>query len=118
MKCKFCNSLLLTNEHGRHSDIHIYICVKCPNPVYFTPPNLEEDYSIFCLKNDSWYEIIYLKYSKKYLIYQYIYSLEIDTDYGAENNIVERKLITQLLSDQTITPSNAHEKLLTILTFG
>lgn len=115
IKCKFCNFPLLYIENI-NSSAESLLCVKCPVPIYFNFAS--ENYTIYCLHGEYWYEIIYLKLSKQYLIYQNIHSIYIDTDYGRELNKVERKLLTQLLSEPTITPQNVHEKLLTILTFG
>jgi len=115
MKCKFCNFPLLSID-SVHSTNDICICVKCPTPISFN--SITGEYAIHCLHGEYWYDIIYLKQSKQYLIYQFIHTVNVNTEYGREDNDVEKKLLTQLPSEQTITPQNAHEKLMTILTFG
>lgn len=92
------------------------MCVSCPNPnVYDT---ITEALTIYCLHSDSWYEIVYLKQSKQYLIYKLTHHFVIDTGYARESTSTQRELIAQLESEKNITPNNAKEKLLTILTFS
>jgi hypothetical protein len=92
-------------------------CGNCPTPVKFNSSG--DNRSIYVLHNDAWYEIIYLKNSEQYLVYQYITNISIDVYVGQEDHKSERKFIVQLPSEKdTITPDNIKNKLLTILVFS
>jgi hypothetical protein len=117
VKCKFCNSLLLPAPvHNMHHSSSFWLCLSCPNPVYYGSST--DDYSLLCRYKNHWYSFVYLPLTKQYLIYQIKTHLTIYTDQGTENYSITRELIKQIDSEQNITPKNVQDKLLTILTFS
>ena len=119
LKCQFCNSILLgcgNQRHIIHSTMNNWLCIKCPNPVIYNARS--DDYSIMVEHNDYFYEIAYMNIAKVYLIYQIRTNLHLQTEVGSENYNSYHELIKQFSSERNITPTNAKDKLLTILTFS
>ena len=116
LKCKFCGSLLLPIGHQHSSSASDWLCVKCPNLVAYDFSL--ETHQILCQHNNCWYDIIYLPHSKQYIIYQIKTALVVQAEQATESYTTVRTLVKQLESEQNITPTNAKDKLLTILTFS
>lgn len=119
LKCKFCKSLLLPlgNPHNlMPSHGAAWLCIGCPNPVTYNADII--DYKIMVNHNDHWYEIRYLSISKQYLIFRWESSLIVQPENGTETYSNSLTLTKQIESEPNITPSNAKDKLLTILTFS
>lgn len=119
LKCKFCKSLLLPtmNSHSLQiSSAASWLCLGCPNPVFYT--SNADDYHIMVSHNDHWYEIRYLPISKQHLIFRWENQLVIQPENGSENYSTSHVLVKQIECERNITPSNAKDKLLTILTFS
>ena len=93
-----------------------WLCLGCPNPVFYT--SNADDYHIMVSHNDHWYEIRYLPISKQYLIFRWENQLVIQPGNGSENYSTIHVLVKQIECERNITPSNAKDKLLTILTFS
>lgn len=94
--------------------IDFWLCPTCPNLVEFD----ETTYSIYCLFNNAWYEIVWLKLSKQYIIYHLKSSVKVDEEGGTESYVCRRELALQVESEETIRPDNAAQKLNTMLTFS
>ncbi len=120
MKCSFCKSECIPYGNGSiRSTTHMYnaLCVSCPNPVLQSTQKGE--YSILCLHHGYWYEIVNLPETKACLVYQLINDLKVDQERGVETQPLTRKFLHQFDGKEyNINPTNAKDKLLTILTFG
>lgn len=129
MNCPFCNKPGLPQFNAPHSgglfhtvntsgepgaSVEFWLCPSCPTLVEFE----ETCYSLYCLFNNSWYEIVWLKLSKQYLIYQLKVYVKVDEESGTESYYCHRELSLQLESEETIRPENAPQKLNTMLTFS
>lgn len=125
MHCPFCKKIayptngsgggffLSTNSGASNSS---WMCFHCPNVVKFTTP--DNNYSICCFSNNSWYEVTWLRDSKKYIIHQYTTELAINAEAASEYWSYDRKLVLQLDSEENINPGNIKDKLTTILVFS
>lgn len=130
MNCPFCKKPGLPQFNAPHSgglfghtstsgddpgsSVEYWLCPSCPTMVEFT----ETDYSLYCLFNNNWYEIVWLKLSKQYLIYHLKPYVKVDEEGGTENYYCHRELSLQVESEETIRPDNAPQKLNTMLTFS
>jgi hypothetical protein len=129
MNCPFCNKPGLPQFNAPHSgglfahvnqtgepgaSVEFWMCPSCPTLVEFD----ETSYSLYCLFNNSWYEIVWLKLSKQYLIYHLKSYVKVDEEGGSESYYCQRELALQLASEETIRPDNAPQKLNTMLTFS
>jgi hypothetical protein len=129
MNCPFCNKPGLPQFNAPHSgglfhsinsnsepgaSVEFWLCPSCPNLVEFE----ETAYSIYCLFNNNWYEIVWLKLSKRYLIYHLRTFVQVDEDGGTESYFCHRELALQVESEETIRPDNAKDKLATMINFS
>jgi hypothetical protein len=130
MNCPFCNKPGLPQFTPPHSgglfahphpvgeepgtSVEFWMCPSCPTLVEFD----ETSYSLYCLFNNSWYEIVWLKLSKQYLIYHLKPYVNVDEENGSESYWCRRELSLQVNSEETIRPDNAPQKLNTMLTFS
>lgn len=120
LKCKFCKSPVMPTS-GHHAMIApggatSWLCIGCPTPIMYDW-NLE-DFTLMVTHNDHWYEIQYLQISGQYLVFRWETSLVVQPENGNEHYSNSRTLVKQIKSEQNITPTNAKDKLLTILTFS
>lgn len=119
-KCQFCDSILLpthSDHHGMPSMAGIqWFCINCPCQVAYGT-NMD-DYTLMVLHNKYWYNIAYLPHSKQYVIYKLTTYLAVHPERANESIYSTRELIKTIESEKNITPQNAKDKLLTILTFS
>lgn len=127
MHCPFCKKVSyptngsgggffnLTSTHSGASNSS-WMCFHCPNVVKFTTP--DNNYSIVCFSNGHWYEVTWLRDSKKYVIHQYTTELAVNAENASEYWAYDRKLVLTLDSEENITPENIKKKLTTILVFS
>ena len=124
MHCPFCKKVAYpTNGSGggffmasSNSSNSSWMCFHCPSVVKFETPN--NNYSILSFCNGHWYEVTWLKDSKKYIIHKFTTELAVNEENASEYWAYERKLAIALESEETITPKNIHDKLKTILVFS
>jgi hypothetical protein len=120
MHCPFCKKVAYPvnsdfNAPVSRNSQDKWMCFHCPNVVKFTTP--DNNYSILCFGNEHWYEVTWLRDSKKYIIHQYITTLAVEEIFPTEYWSCYRKLVLKLDSEETITPENIKSKLGTILVF-
>jgi hypothetical protein len=129
MNCPFCKKPGLPQFNAPHSgglfaathttgetgaSVEYWLCPTCPSLVEFT----ETDYSIYCQFNSNWYEIVWLKLSKQYLIYHLKTYIHVDEESGTEAYYARKELTLQVQSEETVKPNNARDKLATMINFS
>src|SRR5215472_5672482 len=127
MNCPFCKKPGLPQFNAPHSgglfhvnsntetgaQIEFWLCPNCPALVEFD----ESAYSLYCQFNSNWYEIVWLKLSKQYLVYHLKSYVKVDEEAGTESYYCKRELAVQVESEENINPANAKEKLATLINF-
>ena len=118
MKCPFCKS----PGFPRDSEVYInranehWLCPKCPSPVTYSTN--DKKVAIWVLFNGSWYSIVYLPNLQKYIVQQESFDLRLNEGETKEEWAYNASIVIQLPSDETVTPTNAPEKLSLWLTFS
>lgn len=118
MNCPYCDSpgFPRTPEVYSGDNCDQWVCVKCPNPVTYHAH--EKKVSIWVLYNKNWYSIVYMKNKQEYVVHQESFELRTNQEQSREEYAYDGSFTLQLPSEETLTPTNAAEKLALWLTFS